>query len=330
MAWRVLFWNIQGTSQDNVKLEKVLAVIDLVRPDIIGFAEVGLNFPYNQFGDYEFKEYGIVDRNGDYTPKGLALGIRRCDHLRFNSDLAPMQTKLFTSNSLVDLARPILHAWVNDVEVILCHAPSTSGGQLGLSTVGNVIDYLRDQCRLSRGVYKGFAIGDFNVIYAPYMLQVDEEYEELDRLRNLRTKSVYYYNIKTVDPEWDFTQKSGGKLDFMITCGVFGIADTTHYHTIADSLRSQYIPEWPMQIKKYFPNDDVPKVIRNDDPSLDSVYSVVKGTLESDFKLLKGKKERIVGWLIDHRPVVYEIMNAERGPLGARIIHTNINNTTRI
>ena len=322
MAWTVLFWNIQGTAKGNVKLEKVKTVIGMVKPDVIGFSEVGLKFPYDEFPEYTFQEHIIQDRNDKDTPKGLALGIKICDSLRFTANLGPMQTHLFTSSSLVSLTRPLLHAWVNDVEIILAHAPS-SGGPLGRSTVGNIADYLRDQCRQSRGVYKGFAMGDFNAAFSPYKLAIDEEYEETFPQLNLKKKSVYYYMIEICDPGWDMTQKSGGVLDYMITCGVFGLAEKKHHHDIAALNESQYLPTWPSQQKTTVgsTSGSVPII----ESSLDSAYGTVKSALDHNFTLHVGPKQDIAGWHIDHRPVIYEILNAERGPLGARVIQSHIN-----
>ena len=324
MSWTVLFWNIQGTAKGNVKLAKVKEVVDLVKPDIIGFSEVGLKFPYDEFPAYTFQEQIIQDRNDHDTPKGLALGIKICNTLRFTADLAPMQTHLFTSSNMVSLTRPLLHAWVNDVEIILVHAPSTSGGPLGRSTVGNVADYLRDQCRQSRGTYKGFAMGDFNAVYSPYKVAIDEEYEESFPQLNLKKKTAFYYIIQLCDPGWDMTQKSGGVLDYIVTCGIFGIADKKHHHTISALNESQYLPTWyPSQQKTAVgsTSGSVPTL----DASLDSAYGTVKGALDSDFTIHLGPRQTITGWHIDHRPVIYDIMNAERGPLAPRVIQSHIN-----
>lgn len=322
MAWTVLFWNIQGTAKGNVKLEKVVAVINLVKPDIIGFSEVGLAFPYDAFPDYTFQEHAIQDRNDEDTPKGLALGIKNGD-LKFKSEFGPVQRSLFTSTNPVSLTRPLLRAWVNDVEVILAHAPS-SGGPLGRSTIANIYDYFRDQCRLSRGVYKGIAMGDFNAAFCPYMVSIDEEYEESFPALNLRKKSVYYHAIQTCDPGWDMTQKSGGVLDYIITCDVFGIVDRTHYDAIKVLNESLYLAPWPSRLKTATTRSGLPKDIQALDPSLDSAYGVVKDWLDSGYDHTIGERVDIAGWFIDHRPVIYEIMNAERGPLGARVIQTNI------
>jgi endonuclease/exonuclease/phosphatase family metal-dependent hydrolase len=322
MAWSVLFWNIQGTAKGNVKLQKVLQVIALVKPDIIGFSEVGLAFPYDAFPEYTFQEYTIQDRNDEDTPKGLALGIKT-GNLKFKSEFGPVQRSLFTSTNPVALTRPIVRAWVNDVEVIVAHAPS-SGGPLGRSTVANIYDYFRDQCRLSRGVYKGIAMGDFNAAYSPYMASIDEEYEETFPHLNLRKKSVYYHAIQSCDPGWDMTQKSGGVLDYLITCDVFGIVDRTHYDTIKNLNESLYLTTWPSALKTVTTKSGLPKDIQAIDPSLDSAYGLVKGSLDHGFDLSVGPKIDIAGWFIDHRPVIYEIMNAERGPLGARVIQSHI------
>ena len=51
----------------------------------------------------------------------------------------------------------------------------------------------------------------------------------------------------------------------------------------------------------------------------------VKGALDSDFTIHLGPRQTITGWHIDHRPVIYDIMNAERGPLAPRVIQSHIN-----
>ncbi|HYR28228.1 MAG TPA: hypothetical protein VEU30_07155 [Thermoanaerobaculia bacterium] len=320
MAWTVLFWNIQGAAKQNRKLEKILEVVALVKPDLIGFSEVGLKFPYEEFTGYSFQEQIIVDRNDKDTPKGLAVGIKK-EKLEFESELGPLQKNLFTSQNPVVLTRPILKVWVSGVEVVIAHAPSTGGG-LGKSTVGNIFDYFRDQCRLSKGVYKGFAVGDFNAAFSPYKIAIEETYEDIDIPRKMKTKSVYYYMIQLCDPGWDITQKSGGVLDYMITCGVFGIADKTHHHTIKSLNESRYLSTWPSTPKLSVPKSEL--AIETVDPSLDSVYGLVKGSLDSLFSIQLGEKEDILGWFVDHRPVIYEIMNAERGPLAPRLFTSHL------
>lgn len=280
--------------------------------------------PYDAFPAYTFLEHGIRDRNDDETPKGLALGIKICDNLRFTSDFGPLQSQLFTSRDPVSLTRPILRAWVNDVEVVVAHAPS-SDGPLGRSTVANLYDYFRDQCRRSRGVYKGFAMGDFNALYSPYMLSIEEAYEETIPHLHLRKKSVYYYTVSSCHPEWDMTQKSGGVLDYMITCGLAGVADRTHHHDIRALNESRYLNSWPSTPKTAVTRSGALKEIEEIDASVDSAYSLVKGSLDASFAVVEEERRDILGWFIDHRPVIYEILNAERGPLGARVIQSHIN-----
>jgi len=320
MAWKVLFWNIQGAAKKNRKLEKILEVVGLVKPDVIGFSEVGLQFPFELFTGYSFQEQVIVDKNDNDTPKGLAVGILK-EKLKFQSELGPLQKNLFTSQNPVVLTRPILSVWVSDVEVVIAHAPSTGGG-LGKSTVGNLFDYFRDQCRLSKGTYKGFAVGDFNAAFSPYKVAIEEEYVTTDIPRNLKTRSIYYYMIQLCDPGWDITQKSGGVLDYMITCGVFGFVDKTHYDTIKSLNESRYLSLWPSTPKLSVPKSEL--VIETVDPSLDSIYGLVKGSLDNLFTIQTGEKQDIPGWFVDHRPVIYEILNAERGPLGARVITSHL------
>lgn len=326
MGWKVMFWNIQGTARENEKLERVIAVIALVDPDIIGFAEVGLGFPYELLPGYEFKEETILDKNGKPTPKGLALGVKRCNHLAFTSELAHVQRTIQTSDDRVDLTRPILHAWVNDVEVILSHAPSTSGGPLGRSTIANVYDYLRDQCRLSRGSYKGFAIGDYNAVYSPYLLTVDEDYIEVDHLRRLRRKSSYRYLIRSCNPGWDMTQKSGGVLDYMITCGLVGMTLSEDHEQIKNLNMGDVLDEpakikWKKSVTRSGERWDVVEA----DPSLDSVYSLVKGSLDARF-VVNEKPIWRPSWRIDHRPVIYELLNAERGAFLPLVTQQHIDN----
>jgi len=326
MGWMVLFWNLQGTGKNNVKLDTFENVINDVQPDIIGLAEVGLWFPFERFGNYEFREYRIRDRNGNETPKGLAIGIRICDHLQFNSDLVVLQDVLYTSNDEVELTRPILKAMVNDVEVILVHAPSTSNGQLGRSTVANVFDYLRDQCKGSRGTYKGFAIGDFNTPYAPYVVSVDEEYIEKEPKLNLKRKLSWRYMIRSCDPGWGITQKSGRVLDYMITCGVVGMADLLKHEKIPNLNQSIYVDKILVKPRRLYTHSGTPNLLEIAEPSLDSIYSLVKDSLDTSFRVEKYPREQLPGWFIDHRPVIYEIINPTRGPMPPIITQSHINN----
>ena len=326
MSWMVLFWNLQGTGKNNVKLQTFAKVIDGVQPDIIGLAEVGLWFPFEQFGDFEFKEYRIRDKNGDETPKGLAVGIRRGQHLQFTSDLIVLQDVLYTSDDEVELRRPILKVMINDVEVILVHAPSTSNGQLGRVTVANVFDYFRDQCKGSRGTYKGFAIGDFNTPYAPYTVSVFEEYVERFPMLNLKKKSSWKYMIRSCDPGWGVTQKSGRVLDFMITCGVVGMADLLKHSKVPDLNSSIYVDKILVTPRRTFTNTGEPKLVEIAEPGLDSIYGLVKDSLDTGFYVHEYPREQLPGWFIDHRPVIYDVLNPTRGPDPPIVIEKHINN----
>jgi hypothetical protein len=323
MGWKVLFWNIQGTAKGNIKLDVLTRTLAMVKPDVVGFSEVGLDFPYDALTDYTFKAHDVTDKNEDPTPKGLAIGILK-NKLGFESNLGPVQTHLQTQNKHVKLARPLLSAWVNGVEIVVVHAPST-GGHLGRVTVANLYDYLRDQCRLSKGTYKGFAVGDFNCQFAPYMMAIEESYVKQDLERRMQTSFTFYYAVSTVSPGWDLTQKSGGVLDFMITCGVTGFAERTHHDEIKKLNESVYLSKWPSKLKTTVRKEDPDtKLIREAKPELDSVYGLVKQDLDQAFVTKKGQRQDITGWHIDHRPIIYDIMNAERGPLAPRMIESGL------
>ncbi|APR86301.1 Hypothetical protein A7982_11650 [Minicystis rosea] len=329
MAWQVLFWNIQGTAKGNVKLDVVKKAIELVKPDIICFAEVGLKFPYEEFPNYRFQEHLIQDKDEKDTPKGLALGVRATIH-EIHGKLTPLHTTLMTSKGPVKLARPILTANVSGVEVIIAHAPS-SGGPLGRVTVAEICDYFRDQCRRSRGHYQGFAVGDFNAQFSPFMMHVDEVYEEIDTARRLKRTSTYFYSIQSRDPKWDITQKSGGVIDFMITCGVVARAET-NFHRDIDLLNSSlYLPKWPSTPKTSVLVDTkessvagIGTLVLKPSAETDSVYADVKGALDKQFKVVAGATSEIAGWHIDHRPIIYDLITAGGSPGAPRIVESGL------
>ena len=347
MGWRVLFWNIQGTARGNIKLNVVKEVVALVNPDIICFAEVGLNFPYDEFPGYIFEDHIIQDKNNADTPKGLALGVWSLTHT-IQGKLTPAQSTLTTSKAPVQLTRPILVANVSGVEILIVHAPS-SGGALGRVTMANVADYFRDQCRGSRGKYQGFAIGDFNAHFSPFMIPIEDAYVEVLPARRVKRTSTYYYAIQSRDPMWDITQKSGGVIDFMITCGVVARAETSFHNKIEALNSSKYLGTWLSRPKTSVLADSKAspaaagggaaaagagggaaaaavgggKLILQPPVSADSVYADVKAALDKGFKVVAGAASEIAGWHIDHRPVIYELITA--GGSGApRIVESSL------
>ena len=219
MQVKILFWNIQGGGDDrkrsDVKVRKMREVIQEVQPHIVALAEIGNLFKMDsEFPGSTWETFfrKVKDWKDDPTPKHMAICVRKGQSL-VCSGWKDLMSELQTSKKPIVLTRPVLSLFVNDVEIVLCHAPS-DGGPPGETALANIAQHFCASARGSLGAYKAIAIGDFNAHF--------KEYTDLikDVVQHNGSTLTFEFPIRRVHPGYEYTQVGGKVLDYAQTCGL--------------------------------------------------------------------------------------------------------------